>query len=76
MLRFRQRDKEQLVKTANILAIIGTVFLASALTGAVFVVTDLIFKNTMTAVATGATAALLVSLWYGLPGLSALRDPD
>ena len=73
-LRFRQRDKEQLVKTANVLAIVGTVFLALALSGAVFVVTDLVFKNTMTAVATGATAALLAILWYGLPGLSRLRE--
>ncbi|MGZ8740640.1 MAG: DUF6328 family protein [Gaiellaceae bacterium] len=72
-LRFRQGAKEQLVKTANILAIIGTVFLASALSGAVFLVTDLVFKSTMTAVATGTTAALLVSLWYGLPGWSRLR---
>jgi uncharacterized protein DUF6328 len=73
-LRFRQRDKEQLVKTANVLAIVGTVFLAVALSGAVFVVTDIVFKNTMTAVATGATAALVVFLWYGLPGLSRLRE--
>jgi len=75
-LRFRQRDKEQLVKTANVLAIVGTVFLSLALSGAVFVVTDIVFKNAMTAVATGATAALLASLWYGLPGLSRLRDSD
>ncbi len=73
-LRFRQRDKEQLVQTANLLAIVGTAFLAFALSGAVFLVTDLVFESTMTAIATGATAAMLASLWYGLPGYRWLRE--
>ncbi len=73
-LRFRQRDKEQLVQTANLLAIVGTAFLAFALSGAVFLVTDLVFESTMTAIATAATAATLATLWYGLPGYRWLRE--
>lgn len=75
-LRFRQRDKEQLVQTANLLAIVGTAFLAFALSGAVFLVTDLVFESTMTAIATAATAATLATLWYGLPGYRWLRESD
>ena len=75
-LRFRQRDKEQLVKTANLLAIVGTAFLAFALSGSVFLVTDLVFESTMTAIATAAIAATLASLWYGLPGYRWLRESD
>lgn len=75
-LRFRQRDKEQLVQTANLLAIVGTAFLAFALSGAVFLVTDLVFESTMTAIATAATAAMLATLWYGLPGYRWLRESD
>jgi cytochrome b subunit of formate dehydrogenase len=75
-LRFRQHDKEQLVQTANRLAIAGTASLAAALTGAVFVVSDLVFKATVTAIATATVAGLLVWLWYGLPLMRRVRDPD
>jgi apolipoprotein N-acyltransferase len=75
-LRFRQHDKEQLVKTANLLTIVGTAFLALALAGAVFVVTDLVFKEGVTAAATGAAAAALLWFWYGLPLLRRIKDPD
>jgi predicted membrane channel-forming protein YqfA (hemolysin III family) len=75
-LRFRQHDKEQLVQTANRLTIAGTASLAAALTGAVFVVSDLVFKATVTAIATATVAGLLVWLWYGLPLMRRVRDPD
>jgi hypothetical protein len=75
-LRFRQRDKEQLIQTASTMTIVGTTFLALALAGAVFVVTDLVFKTTVTAVATATVAAALVWLWYGLPLWRRLQDPD
>jgi apolipoprotein N-acyltransferase len=75
-LRFRQRDKEALVQTANVLAIVGTAFLAVALAGAVFVVTDIVFEGAVTAAATGAAAAALVWFWYGLPLMRRIRDPD
>ena len=66
-LRFRQGDKEALIQTSSRLAIVGTTFLALALAGAVFVVTDIVFKGAVTAAATGAAAAVLVWFWYGLP---------
>ncbi|MDP9492409.1 MAG: DUF6328 family protein [Actinomycetota bacterium] len=75
-LRFRQRDKEQLIQTASTLTIVGTTFLALALAGAVFVVTDLVFQTTVTAIATATVAAALVWLWYGLPLWRRLQDPD
>ncbi len=74
-LRFRQRDKEQLIQTASAMTIVGSAFLALALAGAVFVVTDLVFQTTVTAVATATVAAALVWLWYGLPLWRRLRDP-
>lgn len=74
-LRFRQHDKERLVQTATTLTIVGTTFLAFALAGAVFVVTDLVFQTTVTAIATATVAAALVWLWYGLPLWRRLRDP-
>jgi Family of unknown function (DUF6328) len=66
-LRFRQHDKEQLIQTSTRLAIAGTACLAAALSGAVYLVSDLLFHTAATALATAAAAGLLVWFWYGLP---------
>jgi cytochrome b subunit of formate dehydrogenase len=75
-LRFRQRDKEQLIQTSNRLAVAGTACLAAALSGAVYLVSDLLFHTAATAIATAVAAGLLLWLWYGLPLLRRARDPD
>jgi O-antigen/teichoic acid export membrane protein len=66
-VRFRQHDKEQLIQTSSRLTIAGTACLAAALSGAVYLVTDLLFHTAATAVAAAATAGLLLWFWYGLP---------
>jgi hypothetical protein len=75
-LRFRQRDKEQIVVTGSRLTIVGTAFLSSALAGAVYLVSDLLFKTTVTAVAAATVAAALLWFWYGLPLMRRVQDPD
>jgi heme O synthase-like polyprenyltransferase len=66
-IRFRDRDKEQMLRTANRLALGGTVFLAIAMTATVFLITDMLFKGGVTAAVTAATAALFAWFWYVLP---------
>jgi uncharacterized protein DUF6328 len=66
-LRWRDRDKERLLQTANKEAIAGTAFLALAISGATFVITDLLFGVGYAAAVTGALAGMLIWLWYGLP---------
>jgi drug/metabolite transporter (DMT)-like permease len=66
-IRFRDRDKEALLKIGNVFAIVGTVFLAVGMTAAVYLVTDLLFKGTVTAVVTGLTAGLFAVVWFVLP---------
>ena len=73
-LRFRQHDKEQLMQTATRLTIAGTACLAAALSGAVYLVSDLLFHTAATALAAAAAAGLLLWLWYGLPLLRRLQD--
>ena len=75
-LRFRQHDKEALIQTSSRLAIAGTACLATALTAAVYLVTDLLFHTAATAVAAAATAGLLAWFWYGLPLLRRAREAD
>ena len=66
-LQFRQHNKEQMLFTSNRLAIAGTVFLALATAGAVFVVTDTLFDTPLAAVVTAASAGWFAWFWYGLP---------
>ena len=66
-LRFRQPDKEGMVFTANKLTIAGSIFLALAISGVVFLVTDVLFKTTWAAIVSAATAAWYAWFWYGLP---------
>lgn len=73
-LRFRQRDKEQLIQTSTRLTIAGTACLATALSGAVYLVSDLLFHTAATALATAAAAGLLLWFWYGLPLLRRARE--
>jgi hypothetical protein len=73
-LRWRAHDKEQILVTSNRMAIAGTFFLALAITGAVFVVTDLLFEAWSAGVVSGLTAGFFAWFWYGLPLLRRLRD--
>jgi hypothetical protein len=66
-LRFRDYDKERLITTATRLSITGTVFLALAITGAVFTVTHVLFGTTSAALVAGMIAGALAWFWYGLP---------
>ena len=66
-IRFRDRDKEALLQISNIFAIVGMIFLAIGMTAVVFLVTDLIFKGTVTALVTSVTAGLFAFVWFALP---------
>jgi Family of unknown function (DUF6328) len=72
-LEWRRGDKEHLRVVSNRLAISGTMFLALAISGAVFVVTDMLFDAASAAVVAALTAALFGWLWYGLPLLRRSR---
>ena len=73
-LEWRRGDKEHLLVVSNRLAISGTVFLALAISGSVFVVADMLFNPTGAAIVAAATAALFAWFWYGLPLLRRARE--
>jgi predicted neutral ceramidase superfamily lipid hydrolase len=73
-VQFRQRDKEHLLRTGNRQALAGTVFIALGLTGATFVVTDVLFAAPSAAGVSAALFGLAAWLWWGLPVLRRLRD--
>jgi hypothetical protein len=61
------RDKEQILRTCNGLAIIGGVLLAVAMTTAVYVVTAIIATPARALVVSAVSGLLIVALWFGLP---------
>ncbi len=73
-IRFRDRDKEALLQISNVFAIVGVVFLAVAMTAVVFLVTDLLFQDTVTIVVTTFTGLLFALVWFVLPLVRAAAD--
>ena len=66
-MRFREHDKERLVRLANRLTLVGTVFLAAAIVLALYVVTRVLFHAGAAAAVAVAAAALFGGVWYVLP---------
>jgi hypothetical protein len=73
-IRFRQADKERMLRTSNVFAIIGIASMAASITLAITLVADLLF-GVGAAVAVGAAAlALIGTLWFVYPLSRRVRD--
>jgi hypothetical protein len=66
-ITFRTQDKEHLVRLANTLTIAGSVLLAIAMTGAIWLATGFLFADAVTAVAVAVVALVFAMVWYGIP---------
>jgi amino acid transporter len=66
-LQWRQDDKEALMVMATRAAIAATVFIASAMTASVFLITDVLFGEPATVIVSTGVAATFVLFWYGFP---------
>jgi len=66
-LRFHQGDRPYIIETANKLLIVGLVFLALAILGAVLLITDFLFDGVVVWLYPGLLAIALVSLWFVRP---------
>ncbi|HET8862641.1 MAG TPA: DUF6328 family protein [Solirubrobacterales bacterium] len=66
-LTFHLQQKKELVHISNRLSIAGLGFLALAMTGAIVLITDVLFGPLATAAFGVAAAAMFVLLWGALP---------
>lgn len=66
-LTFRMRQKKHLLLTANRFAIAGLGCLALAMTGAIMLITDVLFSTAMTILTSVAALAVFALLWAALP---------
>ena len=73
-LRFRRGDKSRMLFTSNKLVIAGMAFVAVAMTGVVFVITDVLFGIPAASAITAAITLWFLWFWYGLPITRILQD--
>ena len=78
-LRWREREKERLLQLANREAIWGTVFLATAIVLALYVITNVLYTTWLALLTAALTVAVFAWLWYALPllgGSSRQQSPS
>jgi hypothetical protein len=73
-LRFRDSDKEQMLRSANKLAISGIALLTVSMGGAVFLVADLLYGSLVAAIVAAGVAAFVAFWWFVLPLTRKVRD--
>src|SRR5436190_23466967 len=66
-LRFREGDKERMVRVGNRLAIAGITAFAVSLEAVVLLVTDFVLSRGVAIAAAAVLFAVVAVLWYGLP---------
>ena len=64
---WRQYDKKKLLERSNAMAIAGLAFLALAIAGASFLVTDLVFGTPAAAAVAAVIAGATAVFWYVVP---------
>jgi Family of unknown function (DUF6328) len=72
-LTFRYQQKRKLVFYSNRFSIIGLGFLALAMTGAIMLITDVLFGTAATVAMTAGTVLVFGFFWFGLPLQRRLR---
>jgi hypothetical protein len=73
-IRWRQQDKEALLRLSTRTSLAATVFIAAGMTGSVLLITDFLFRSPTPAIVTAVLAAAFTWFWYGLPLLRRARD--
>jgi predicted membrane channel-forming protein YqfA (hemolysin III family) len=66
-VRFRQDDKEAMLRIANVEAIAALVLISIAVAGTVFLITDLMFSSTLATVVSALVWVATGVLWWGVP---------
>jgi hypothetical protein len=73
-IRFRDLDKKWIVDSSHKYAIVGLVFLALAIAGAILLISHVVFDDTVAALATAATLVGIGWVWFGAPLTRELRE--
>jgi Family of unknown function (DUF6328) len=66
-LRWRERNKEPMLRASNRFAIAGLAFIAVAMSASLFLVTDVLLPRTAAALLTAAAGACFALAWFAFP---------
>lgn len=73
-IRFRDGDKEQMLRTSNVLFLAGTALLGLAIATVVFLIADVLFGEALGAVSAAVAAGVVVWFWFALPLSRKVKD--
>jgi hypothetical protein len=73
-LRFRDRDKEWIVKSSHKYAIAGLAFLGLAIAGTILLISHVVFSSALAIVACVLTLAIIGWIWFGAALLRVAQD--
>jgi predicted neutral ceramidase superfamily lipid hydrolase len=66
-LRFREKDKENVLRRSHQLTIAGSIFLIAAITIVVFFITDVLYGAPLSIIVTAFIGGLGAIIWYAMP---------
>jgi hypothetical protein len=75
-MRFRELDKEWIVRSSNRLAIAGLALMGGAICGALLLVSHVVYDSAVVGIVPAAFGVLILWIWFGAPLLRELRDQD
>ena len=75
-VRFRELDKEWIVRSSNRLAIAGLALMGLAICGALVLISHVVFDGAVVVIVPLAIGLAMFWLWFGAPLLRELRDDD
>ena len=75
-MRFRELDKEWIVKSSNRLAIVGMACMGAAICGVLVLIGSVVYGDTAAVIAPAVVGAAMFWLWFGAPLVRELRDRD
>src|SRR6266545_4083715 len=73
-LRFREADKERLLRLGNRAAVTGLAFMIASVGGAVFLIADLLYHSALASLFAGLVTAVYLWMWFGLALLQRVKD--
>jgi hypothetical protein len=75
-MRFRELDKEWIVRSSNRLAIAGLALMGGAICGALLLVSHVVYDSAAAVIVPAAFGALILWIWFGAPLVRELREQD
>ena len=66
-IRFRDKAKEQLLKSSSAYAIVGLLLLAGALSASLFLIADVVYDTLPASIVAGGLGAFIVVFWFVVP---------